>query len=259
VTLELGISERVLAGIICSLALLSCPEAARGQTPPPLVSVEIEGGAFGFTRNDVRDPGDIGTPFTFRSLNAVGPTACFRVYVEISPSPRHTFRVLVAPLEVSGTGALDRSTFFETSTFAPAVPTKGIYKFNNYRVNWRYTLRDRERWKLQLGAGVLVRDAKIELQQGALQVADTDVGVVPVAAFTARYRASPRTHLVFDFEGLGAKQGRALDGSLKVVHDLTPHVQIGAGYRALEGGVDVKSIYNFAFIHYAVASIGYWF
>jgi hypothetical protein len=116
-----------------------------------------------------------------------------------------------------------------------------IYKFNNYRANWRYTLHDGERWKLQLGAGVLVRDAKIELQQGALRVPDADIGVVPLAVFGATYRATTATRLVFDFEGLGAPQGRAFDGSITVQHDMSRHVRIGWGYRAVEGGCRAMS------------------
>jgi hypothetical protein len=57
--------------------------------------------------------------------------------------------------------------------------------------------------------------------------------------------------------GLGAPQGR--DGSITVQHDMSRQVRIGWGYRAVEGGVDVTSIYNFAFIHYGLASVAYLF
>jgi hypothetical protein len=52
----------------------------------PAAVVELEGGVFGFSRNDVRDPGDIGTPFSIQLLNADGPAAYFRIYVDVSPS-----------------------------------------------------------------------------------------------------------------------------------------------------------------------------
>ena len=116
--------------------------------------------------------------------------------------------------------------------------------------------KETERWKLQLGAGALVRDAKIELQQGNLRVADPDLGVVPIAAFTAQFNFNERARFIFDFEGLGAKQGRALDGAAKLDFDLTRNLHVGVGYRLLDGGADVQSVFNFARIHYGFASVG---
>ncbi len=217
---------------------------------------EIEAGALEFTRNDVRNPGDTGTQFKFSALNATGPSGYFRVYAEAKVSKRNTLRFLYAPLQITGTGTLPTRTFFESANFQPNVPTQGVYKFNNYRATWRYTLKESERWKVQLGAGALIRDAKIELQQGTLRVADPNFGVVPIAAFTAQLNATPRTHLIFDFEGLAASQGRALDGAAKINFDLTKRLYVGAGVRVLDGGADVQSVYNFARIRYGFATLG---
>ncbi len=235
---------------------LLCTTHVTAQTNDYKFNFEIEVGALEFTRNDVRNPGDTGTQFKFSALNATGPAGYARVYAEAKVSKRNTLRFLYAPLQVSGTGTLPTRTFFENANFQPNVPTEGIYKFNNYRATWRYTLKESERWKVQLGAGALIRDAKIELRQGALRVADPDLGFVPIAAFTAQLNATPRTHLIFDFEGLGASQGRALDGAAKINFDLTKRLYVGAGVRVLDGGADVDSVYNFARIRYGFATLG---
>ena len=249
--------------IIWIVVILACiqasVESAFAQTDDYKINLEVEGGVFNFTRNDVRNPGDTGTQFKFDVLNATGPAGYFRVYAEAKVSERNTLRFLYAPLQVEGTGALPTTTFFENTNFQPNVSTTGIYKFNNYRATWRYTLKNSARWKLQVGAGALIRDAKIELQQNALRVADTDLGFVPIAAFTAQYNFTKRTHFVFDFEGLGATQGRALDAAAKITYDITPRVHFGVGYRLLDGGADVQSVYNFARIHYGMASLGFRF
>jgi len=39
--------------------------------------------------------------------------------------------------------------------------------------------------------------------------------------------------------------------------DLGDHDGVSLGYRTVEGGADVSSVYNFAWIHYAVATV--WF
>lgn len=49
------------------------------------------------------------------------------------------------------------------------------------------------------------------------------------------------------------------DGILKVNCGLGKGVTLRAGCRALEGGADVESVYTFAWLHYAAASLGYRF
>lgn len=46
-----------------------------------------------------------------------------------------------------------------------------------------------------------------------------------------------------------------IDVALKVGYDLRDDLMLQAGYRTLEGGADVEETYNFAWVHYAVASI----
>ena len=49
---------------------------------------------------------------------------------------------------------------------------------------------------------------------------------------------------------------RAVDLALKVGYDFNDHWGITAGYRTVEGGADVDEVYNFAWLHYAVVSVG---
>lgn len=60
-------------------------------------------------------------------------------------------------------------------------------------------------------------------------------------------------------DGLAAKQGRAFDIALKLQYDFSTNWTIGAGYRMLEGGADVKDVFSFAWLHYAAASISFRF
>lgn len=56
-------------------------------------------------------------------------------------------------------------------------------------------------------------------------------------------------------DGLAAKQGRAFDIALKLKYQFSKNRTIGAGYRMLEGGADVKDVFSFAWFHYATASL----
>ncbi|MDX2437422.1 MAG: hypothetical protein QNL88_10270, partial [Acidobacteriota bacterium] len=63
-----------------------------------------------------------------------------------------------------------------------------------------------------------------------------------------------RWHALFDFEGLAGGPGRAIDLSLKVGYDINESWAVTAGYRMVEGGVDIDEVYNFAWFQYAVVS-----
>ena len=220
---------------------------------------ELEGGPVWATRNDVKIPPATGTRFSLLDVTDKGPERYFRVYASVNFNRRHGIRLLAAPLEIRGSKPLNQPVSFAGGTFAAGTNTEGIFKFNTYRVTYRYTFHEGDRWKLQLGGAGLIRDAKIELRQARLTARDTDLGFVPLAYFSAQYRLSDRASVLFDFEGLGSKQGRALDGILKVNYDLGKGVTLGGGYRALEGGADVKRVYTFAWLHYAAVSLGYRF
>jgi hypothetical protein len=218
----------------------------------------LETGPVWFSRNDVRIPGDSGTRFDMLELTGNGPEAFARLEGIWDFSERHGIRLLVAPLEVSGTGDLPRDTQFADETFA-AGPTRGTYKFNTYRVTYRYTFYDHGPWRWRVGGTVLVRDANIELRQGSLQANDDDLGFVPVLYLHGEYALGERWRLALDFDGLAGGPGRAFDVALKGTYELGSGWRIGGGYRLLEGGADTDDVYNFAWLHYAVASLEYHF
>jgi hypothetical protein len=221
--------------------------------------VEVEGGAFWFSENDVQIPGDSGTRFSLLDLTSRGPNAYFRLSGSWDLNPRHGFAVTIAPLQAKGTGTLSQTVMFADQNFAPGVSTEGTYKFNTYRATYRYTFFDRKDWRLRIGATGLVRDAKIELKQGNTSAQKENIGFAPLLHLDAEYRLSRSTALIADFDGLAVPQGRAIDLALKINHDLTDRWSLGLGYRTLEGGSDNDTVYNFAWLHFVFLSVGFKF
>jgi hypothetical protein len=213
-------------------------------------TVEVEGGAAWFGRNDVQIPGDTGTRFDLRDLTGKGPEPYFRVAAEYRFAARHALRALAAPLRVSGTGTLAEPVDFAGEAFAAGVPTRGIYQFNNYRLTYRFTVQERERWGWAIGAVAFIRDAKVELQQPGIRGRDTDLGFVPLAHLSAWWHIAPQVSLDFQLEGLAASQGRAFDGALAFRYHPSDRWNLGVGYRMLEGGVDNDDVYSFALVHH---------
>jgi len=114
-------------------------------------------------------------------------------------------------------------------------------------------------WRLRAGGSLLIRDAEIELKQDDVSASDSNVGVVPLLSLAAEWSFMNHWSAIFDFDGLAGGPGRAFDVAIKLQYDLTDRLQIGAGYRTLEGGADNETVYNFAWFHYAFISVGYRF
>ena len=59
--------------------------------------------------------------------------------------------------------------------------------------------------------------------------------------------------------GAWSPMGRAVDAALTAQHTFDSGWFLAAGYRTLEGGADNDDVYTFAWLHYAVAAVGYRF
>jgi len=217
--------------------------------------IELEAGPVWQSRNDVQIPNtDAGTRFSLVDLAGKGPLPAARLYLTWNINNRHSLRVLLAPLAYTETGSFAGPVDFAGQSYVPGDPVDATYKFNSWRLGYRYRLMDRERLNLSVGFTAKIRDAKIELTQGNKTSKDTDVGFVPLVYLGADWRFTRKWHLIFDFEGLAGGPGRAFDIDLKLLYTINDHWGLSAGYRTVEGGADVESVYNFAWFHYAVVS-----
>jgi hypothetical protein len=247
------------AAVGASVATAQTPASA-ALTPDPRFVLELEGGAVWQSRNDVEIPNDgTATRFSLQDLVGVGPWPSARLYATWRISPKHSLRALLAPFAYTETGVLGESVRFAGADYDPGRPTEATYKFNSWRVGYRYAFVRNERWIWRIGFTAKIRDAKVELKQDGTTSKDTDVGFVPLLHVSGDWRLAPRWRLLLDIEALGGGPGRAEDAALKLAYDLSAPFAVTVGYRVLEGGADVDSVYNFAWFNYAVASVVYRF
>jgi len=247
-------ARRILSNVtIAACSLLLAADAL--AVDPPRFVLEVEAGPTWQSRNDVQVPNDAsGTRFSMQELVGSGPLPAARLYLTWNVASRHGVRLLLAPLSYTKPGTFGAPVDFAGASYAAGTSVDGTYKFNSWRIGYRYQLTDGDRWKLWVGGTVKIRDAKIALRQGDTYSEDTDVGFVPLLHFAATYRAGDRWSVAFDFDGLAGGPGRALDASLKIGYDLSERWRLTAGYRVLEGGVDIDRVYNFAWFNGAVLS-----
>jgi hypothetical protein len=248
------------AGKLLSAGLVALTLAAESRAAETKrFGVEIESGPVWQSRNDVRIPSDTGTQFSLRDIQGSGPFAFGRATVDYAINPKHELRFLVAPLSLAETGPLAQDTLFAGRAFVAGTDVEAAYRFNSYRLTYRYRIYEGERWKWKIGATGKIRDARIELRQNGISAVDKNVGFVPLLHLDGEYRWADRWSLNLNMDGLAAPQGRAFDVALKVRYDLSKNWTLSAGYRMLEGGADTDEVYTFAWLHYAAVSINFRF
>lgn len=225
------------------------------QTPAAIAQVELdlETGAAFSGYNDVRIPGDTGTRFSLSEDLDAAATAFFRIRIFYDFNARHHLGALLAPLSISSSGALDRNLNFEGATFPAGAPLETTYKFNSYRLIYRYDFLRKENLQLGVGLTAKIRDAKIAVESDALSAEKTNVGFVPILHFRLWWAFADQLALLIDGDALAAPQGRAEDVLVALSYDLSDAATLKLGYRILEGGADNDEVYNFALINYAAA------
>jgi len=232
---------------------------ASGPRVSPFV-LELEGGPVWQSRNDVQIPNSAaGTRFSLVDLVGSGPLPAGRLYVLWNITDRHGLRLLLAPLSYTESGQFTSPVNFAGKTFQPGVPTDATYKFNSWRITYRYNFHQGSAWNWWIGFTAKVRDAKIALQQGGTSSEKTDVGFVPLLHLAGQVRIGNAWSAILDVDALAGGPGRAEDASIKISWDLSRSLSLAAGYRTVEGGADVEEVYNFAWLHYAVVSLTYRF
>lgn len=217
--------------------------------------IDFEGGIAGTGYNNVRIPGDGGTYFSLRNDLDAKPALFGRIRVGYTIKERHTFSLLYAPLVIKSEGRPSFDIMFEGKTFSAGEDITGTYKFNSYRLTYRYDLIRRENLVFGLGFTAKIRDAKIALESGSLSAEKTNVGFVPIINFRFDWQAGERLGLLLEGDALAAPQGRAEDVLLAATYRLSEHIRIKAGYRILEGGADNDEVYNFALVNYAALGL----
>lgn len=205
-------------------------------------------------RNTFRVPGPDGTTVDFKNAFNQDAKAYGRLRVGFTIKERHVITALYAPLTLKYHGTLGQLTSFDDVTFQEGAAS-GLYKFNSYRLTYRYLLVRKDWLTLGLGLTGKIRDASITLEQNGLSKTNSDFGFVPLVNFYARSWLTDQLGLLVEGDALVGPVGRAEDGFAGILYRPASWWFLKGGYRLLEGGADVKQVYNFTFLHYAALGV----
>jgi len=209
--------------------------------------------------NDIQIPQGTGTLFSLSEDLDAGAGYYARVRIGYQWKGRHTVSVFAAPLTLKAAGSVDREILFNGDVFAPGVALAGRYRFNSYRLTYRFDFVRKGSWRVGVGLTAKIRDAAIALEGDGTSSEKTNVGIVPLINFRVLWQFRPAWGLLLEGDAAAAKQGRAEDVQIALQYRLSDRLTLRAGYRILEGGADVEEVYNFALIHFFGAGLRYEF
>jgi hypothetical protein len=235
-----------LSAVIFALAAV----LIAGQASARSLEVEVESGLVVPGYNDIRIPGDTGTKFSLVDDLKADNELYVRARLTWHISDRHLVSALVAPLRVDASGTFDRPVFYEDRVFEPGREVSARFRFDSYRLTWRYRIYESERLKLGLGLTAKIRDAEIRLEDASGVARNTNTGLVPLINFALEWDLGRRMDLLLRGDALAAPQGRAEDVLASLRYRIADGLSVRAGYRILEGGADNDEVYTFALFHY---------
>lgn len=248
--IDMGRSHGFSVGATLGILLLALWSGAPAESV-----LDIETGVAFSGYNDVRIPGDTGTEFSLSQELEADPTAFVRARGLHTFGEKHTVWALVAPLRIRSEGTIDREVLFEDETFDPGTSLKTLYRFDSYRLSYRYDFHRRERFRAGVGLTAKIRDASVRVESAGKRAEKTNTGFVPLVTFLAEWRPSKRLRLILEGDALAGPQGRAEDVLLALRYSLGERVGVKLGYRLLEGGADVDEVYNFTLVNYVALGI----
>jgi len=246
------------SAILTLLAVFVSVFSARAQSARRWF-VDFEAGSVFPGYCDVRIPGDTGTLFSLTDDFSTSSSLFVRLRAGFRFHPRHTVMVLFAPLALVGVGRVDFPLDYNGLTFPANTPLDSVYRFNSYRLSWRYGLKEGKRLRIGLGLTAKIRDAVIEISGGGLASQKANIGFVPLLNFLLEWRFSSALRLLLEGDAAAAPQGRAEDVQLAVVYHKNEKWALRVGYRILEGGADNDEVYNFALLNYVLVGVTAYF
>lgn len=214
--------------------------------------VDLESGLAVSGYNNVRIPGNTGTKFSLSRDLDIDQTVFWRARFSHLFGDKHSLSLLIAPLTFNAEGELEKDLKFAGGEFAANTFVKAKYRFDSYRVTYRYDFHRRERLRLGIGFTGKIRDAAISVEGDGQKAEKTNTGFVPLINFRAEWTIGSHFGVLLDGDALAAPQGRAEDVLVALTTCTSKNLQFKIGYRLLEGGADNDQVYTFALVNYLV-------
>jgi hypothetical protein len=214
----------------------------------------LETGAVWQYRNDVRIDPKTGDTLEFDEFQD-SPSLHYRLEYHLNLNRKHALRLIYAPYKVQVEGKVSKDIRFKEETFSKNKNIKVNYKFNSYRLGYKYLFSK----SFNFGLTLKIRDAEISLEQDDKKESYDNIGLVPLFYFSYFKHLTDRCYIYTDIDFAAAPQGRAIDLAVKLRRSLTRRSDVGIGVRSLEGGAENDKVYTFSWLNYLIVDYKYSF
>ena len=219
-------------------------------------SLDLEAGPVWNTYNKIAIPNDgTATKFSLTEAVDIESKIAFRIKLGYRMAERHSISLLYAPLSLKGSGTLRSNIDFNEDLFLAGSDIDAVYKFNSYRLTYAYTWINKPKLKFKVGVTAKIRDAKISISDSVTNSVKENIGFVPLLHFDLLWIITDRLSFKTDLDAMIAPQGRAEDLFMGFLLRASPFLSFKLGYRVVEGGADVTSVYNFACLQYLTTGL----
>ena len=225
-------------------ALIGFPSTVLGE-----FAVDLEGGGAFPYYNNVRIPGNTGTKISLTDDLDSDPAAYIRGRITYAFSEKHSLAFTAAPLRLKADGSVDKDVIFDDATFPAGTRLKAEYRFDTYRLTYRYDFHRASQLKAGVGLTAFVRDAEIRLEGGGRSASKTNVGFAPLINFNVEWSPIERFLVVMNGDVLASSQGRAEDVLFALKYRASDNLSLHIGYRIIEGGSDNDEVYTFSLLN----------
>jgi len=233
--------------LTCFLLMLLLSSTARAQ-----FSVNVETGAALYGYNDIEVPGNEGSRLSLQDGFETTGRFFYRVGLEYTINEKHSLSAQFTPLTLTSVKSLDQNILFEGSTFPAGQVLAVNYRFNTYRLTYRYLFPRSGNFQWGLGVTAMLRNIRVDLKTEDRNATNTSNGFAPLLNFRLEWFAREQLSFLLQGDALVAPQGRAEDVLLAVLFYPSRVVTLKAGYRLVEGGIDTDQLYNYGLIHHAL-------
>lgn len=170
---------------------------------------------------------------------------------------RHHILATAALVNDKFEGIAPKNIMYDGQLFAMGDHVDTKYKFNTYRIGYRYRLVDQPSFAFELGATILFRDAYISMEDNTKEAKFSNFGVAPLLSYYLEWKATEQFSLLSYGDAFAIKVGRAEDIFAGAKYQFTPLISGTLGYRLLEGGSDSDKVYTMSAFHFISVGIGF--
>lgn len=222
------------------------------------LQIDLESGGAFLGYNHIRVPKKGTLISTSKNLKG-DPAIFFRLRLTYNINKNHHLEFLWAPFSLDLQITPQENISFQNKIFSQGIPLDINYTFNSYRLGYRYDFLSREKIEMGIGLTFKIREAYIELSSKEGNSKESDLGFVPLIRIRLLWKFHPYVSFLWEGDALGAPQGRAEDFLFAFLFRLSPKIWSKFGYRILEGGANVDSVYNYTLVHYLVFGVNFRF